>query len=77
MTQTITVEKKLLENILSQLKEVKSELKSLRKNMRDLAPEYGSKSWWDKETREALKEYETGNYKSYNNADDLMKDLHS
>ncbi|OGM15196.1 hypothetical protein A3D84_04690 [Candidatus Woesebacteria bacterium RIFCSPHIGHO2_02_FULL_42_20] len=72
MTQVVTVEKKLLKDILSQLIALRREVRAIKSG-----PRYGSDEWWEKETTEALEEVKKGNVVKFDSVEKLIQDLHS
>lgn len=74
---TVTIEE-TAESIFSEVTSMQKRLEVLRKKIVKLLPaKYGSDLWWEKENEEALEEVKQGKYTTYNNVQDLIKDLHA
>lgn len=75
MTQTITVDTKTIEKILSRLDELRSDINELKNKLLKEAP-YGSNEWWKKEEKKATEDIKKGRYKVFSKTEDLINDLH-
>ena len=77
MNQTVVVDHKFASSILSQLRQLTSEVSRLRESVEEISPTYGSSAWWEKETIEALGEIKKGNVAKFDTVNELIQDLHS
>lgn len=77
MNQAVTVSPKTIEEILTRLDRLTKEVRAIKARLFGEAPPYGTDKWWEKEIEEGLGEVKQGKYKIYNNAKDLLNDLHS
>ena len=77
MSQAITVTPKTIEEILSRLDRITKDITTIKARLFEQEPKYGSDAWWDKEIKEGLEEVKQGKYTVYENAKDLIKDLHA
>lgn len=75
MSQLITIEKSVLDDIFSQLASLKKEVAILKSKVLKKKPKEGSEEWWDMSLMESREDYRTGNYKTYDNPHDLIADL--
>lgn len=75
---TVTIDTKTAESIFSEISLIEKRLSVLRKKVMEFVPaSYGSDAWWEKEIEGAQQEIKEGKYTVYNNAHDLIKDLHA
>ncbi len=77
MSQALTVTPKTIEQILTRLETLTKEVKMIKTRLFEEEPTYGSDAWWEKEEAEADKEIKEGKYTVYENAQDLIADLHA
>ena len=76
--QLTTIDTETAESLFSDITSLQKKLELLRKKIVKLLPaKYGSDLWWEKENEEALEEVKQGKYTTYDNVDDLLKDLHA
>lgn len=80
MAQTITVNAKTLEQVVSQLDKLTKEVAAIKKQILDQEPINGSDAWWEKEIKEGEEDIKKGNYyelRDENELDDFFKNIHS
>ncbi|MBU3979335.1 hypothetical protein KJ980_05850 [Patescibacteria group bacterium] len=77
MTQTITVETKTVEKILSHLDELRQDMNELKnKLLKEEAP-YGSDEWWEKEEEKATEDIKKRRIVTFNSVEEMQKHLNS
>lgn len=75
---TVTIDTKTAESIFSEIALIEKRLSVLRKKVMQFIPaSYGSDRWWEKQEALADKEINEGKYTVYENAQDLIADLHA
>lgn len=74
--QTITVPVKTFEKILSRLDQLVTEVAAIKHKLFEEEPVYGSNEWWEWSEKKADEDIKAGRYKTYNNINDLIQDLH-
>ena len=74
MAQNISIDAKTAEKILSRLEQLSEDMKEIKEKLSQ--PSYGSEEWWKLSDRKASEDIQTGKYEIFDNADDLIKDLH-
>ncbi len=76
--QTQSANETTMISLLNDLATLSQAAKSVREKLLKIVPvKYGSDLWWEKETEKSLEDYKQGKYKVYNNAKDLVNDLHN
>ncbi len=68
---TVTIDAKTLERILSRLDGLAQEVKELKEKLIMKEPVLGSDEWWEWSDKEALKRIKKGEYEEF----DSMKDM--
>lgn len=76
MTQVVTVDEKIIKNILATLQELKTEVVSLREKV-EQEPPYGSKAWWEWSDKKAQEDIKAGRYTVVRNKKELHQFLDS
>lgn len=77
MPQTVTIDQKTASELVTSIRELTREVASLKKAVRSSEPKYGSKEWWDAELEAGEEDIKAGRYTVYDNANDLIADLHA
>lgn len=71
---TVTIDTKTAESIFSEISLIEKRLSVLRKKVMEFVPaSYGSDAWWDKEIKEAEKEFKKGKGTIINNKKELAR----
>ena len=62
MKQTITIDTKILDTILSRLDSLSKDIRAIKTRLISDEPEYGSDAWWEWSDKKALEDVEAGRY---------------
>ena len=72
---TVTIDAKTLERILSRLDGLAQEVKELKEKLIMKEPVLGSDEWWEWSDEKALGEIKKGNYTEFGSAKDMVSYL--
>ena len=75
--QTITVDAKTFEKVLSKLDLLTREIEILKRRLSKNEPTYGSDEWWKKEIKQAEEELKKGKGVRFESVEDAVKWLNS
>jgi len=73
MTQTVTVETKVLKQILERLDELTQEVRVLKESLFEKEPTYGSGEWWEWSDKKAIEAHRKGEYLEISTPEELKK----
>lgn len=76
MTQVVTVDTKIIRNILSTLDELKREVSRLSEKLEE-APPYGSSEWWEWSDKKAIEDIKNGKSVKFDSVEETIKWLNS
>lgn len=71
MANTISVDAKILHQILTRLDTLTKDMQAIKEKVLSQEPSYGSNEWWEKEIKEADKEFKKGKGIVINNKKEL------
>lgn len=77
MGNTISVDVKMLRDILSRLDKLTSDIEAIKTKLFEGEPPYGSNEWWEKEMKEAEESFKKGEGISFDSAEEAIKWLKS
>ncbi|MGI8419737.1 MAG: hypothetical protein ACR2LN_03780 [Candidatus Levyibacteriota bacterium] len=77
MANTITVDAKTLEHIVSQLDKLTEDMAVLKKRFLTEEPSYGSDAWWDLSDEEPKEDIKAGRYTIVHTKKELQEHLDS
>lgn len=77
MANTVTIEAKTVQAILSELKSLRADVQTIKKKLLEKEPSYGSDEWWEASDKEALKELRAGKGIKFSSAEEAIKWLKS
>ena len=73
MAQTVTVEIKVLKQILERLDDLAQEVRALKEKHSSQEPPYGSDEWWKWSDKKSLKAHRKGEYLEISTPEELKK----
>ncbi|MGI8419724.1 MAG: hypothetical protein ACR2LN_03705 [Candidatus Levyibacteriota bacterium] len=77
MANTITVDAKTLEHIVSQLDKLTKDMAAVKKRLPTEEPSYGSDTWWELSDKEAKEDIKAGHYTVVHAKNELQEHLDS
>ena len=77
MANTLTVDAKTINTILSQLDKLSRDVELLKTKLLKRNPKYGSGEWWEKEIKESKEDFKKGKGIKFNSAKEAIEWLNS
>ena len=75
--QTVTVDAKIFEKVLSKLDYLSQELESIKTQLSGKEPPYGSDEWWKWSDKKARQDIKAGRVVKFDSAEEAIKWLNS
>lgn len=77
MANTITVDERVMNTILSRLDKLSRDIELIKIRLLKNKPRYGSDEWWEKEIKEADEAFKKGGGIKFNSAKEAIEWLNS
>lgn len=77
MRQTVSIDTKTLQYVVSQLDKLTRDMAELKEKLLGQEPEYGSDEWWEWSDKKSIEDIKRGNVISFNSIKEMQKHLDS